>query len=1359
MRSVRLTLPLVFAALAAACESPPPVDPGPQVPAKLEVVGGDDQQGVVGRELAQVLVVRVTDDKDKPVRGAIVNFRVTAGGGSVFAGASQTNENGEARERWTLGTATADSQRVEVRAVDATTGAALVLATFRATALPDAAEAVVALGPATRTGDAGHPMADSLAARVTDRYGNGVPGSVVVWSVTGGGGTVSPAQGTTDAQGVVRTSFTLGTRLDSLHTAEASLSPAVRAQFSATAGLPLGTQLSKVSGDGQDGGVGVPLDAPLVVRLALADGRPIVGATIVWSIASGEGTLTPPTSVTGADGQAQAAWRLGTRSGPQGVVATIQELTSIFTAAAAAGPPTTFVKVGGDDQAGYAGSALADSLAVRLADAYGNPVSGFMVTWSATRGGGSISPTQIRSGADGVARASWTLGTLLDNAHAAEASIGPATRVQFGAWPSLPMGATLTKVSGDGQKASVGDPLPAPLVVRMALPDGRPLVGAAVRWSIGTGAGSLDPELTVTDADGRAQTEWRLGTLFGPQGVVATHLSLSTIFSADAVAGPPAAFVKTEGDGQTGPAGSALADSLGVRVRDARGHPVVGATVTWSVLRGGGTVSPAQATTNADGVARARWTLGMRVDSIQSVVAETAPGLRLQFNAAAGVPVGAALTAVSGNGQTGAVGTVLPEPLVVAMRTAEGRGIVGASISFSAAPGSGTLTPASARTDANGQVQTTWTLGTQTGELTVMAGTAGVPSLTLGATAVTGPPGSLAVVSGNGQTGLTGKPMPAPLVVRVADEFGNPVAGAPVQWTVLTGGGSVAPAAGTTGADGTASTTWTLGATVGSQSIRASSGSLPVVTMTGTATAAQPPVTVVLPQRNQVVGDTLQVRARTDTPPASLRSLTAQVAGRVVNLAQAGTDWLGTMTLNGLPHGTLTLRVRAESVSGDTTVVDVPIIHDAPPVITVLGPSRGTVARPNVRLQAQCTDDGPAGCTRILVHAPYSNNPHWTVADGDASMDTTVSLALWDRSGVRLTFTAYDSRGQQTHHEVTPVYVEASPRWTEVASGGVLLLDYDDQRALFLADDGSARIGSRMGGGGETTLRGPDSRATSPGSQARGWLHPQGALFTPWGAVYSPYGTPGSFDWRNGTLHALGGVGSSLQAAGRWAIWRNAGETSDLFRRDLWTGATQEIGSAAGLHQSVAANGDVVFQNPSFDIMRYRGGVLARLTAESSTVANENPLTDGINVVFTQRASCCTEQGGNTVMITAAGEEVIMGPYSRFPPPPDAKYDYEANGGWAGFTQRDGSGVEQVWMRSPDGVTLQATRTQWYPAGIVAIGTNGELAYYFNGLVYVTMPPYTATAKVVSGRYYHRMEWRGGQLVAFLGRSAFTISY
>jgi hypothetical protein len=575
---------------------------------------------------------------------------------------------------------------------------------------------------------------------------------------------------------------------------------------------------------------------------------------------------------------------------------------------------------------------------------------------------------------------------------------------------------------------------------------------------------------------------------------------------------------------------------------------------------------------------------------------------------------------------------------------------------------------------------------------------------------------------------------------------------------VLTGGGSAAPAAGTTGADGTASTTWTLGATVGSQSIRASSGSLPVVTMTGTATAAQPPVTVVFPQRNHVTGDTLLVRARTDAPPASLRSFTAQVAGRVVNLAQSGTDWLGTLTLNGLPHGALTLRVRAESVSGDTTVVDVPIIHDVPPVITVLGPSRGTVARPQVRLQAQCSDDGPAGCTRILVLVGYNDNSRQSVADGDATMDTTVSLAAWDRHQVTISYIAYDSRGQQTYGNVD-VFVEGSPRWTEVAQGGVRLLDYDDQRALYLAADGSARIGSRMGGGGETTLRGLDPYALSAISGARGWLHPQGALFTPWGAVYSPYGTPGSFDWRNGTLYALGGVGSSLQAAGRWAIWRNAGATSSLFRRDLWTGATQEIGSAAGLHESVAANGDVVFQSTSFDIMRYRGGVLARLTAESSTVANENPLTDGINVVFTQRASCCTEQGGNTVMITAAGDEVIMGPYSRFPPPPQAGNDYDANGGWAGFTQRDGSGVEQVWMRSPEGAVLQATRTQWYPASIVAIGTNGELVYFFNGRAYLTMPPYTATATVVAGPNYHRMEWRGGQLVAFLGRSAFTISY
>ncbi len=108
----------------------------------LQVVQGDLQSGPPGSQLPNPLVVKVVDDKDKPVGGQLVNFRVTSGGGSVFAGASLTSKDGIAQELWRLGPSSPDTQRVEVRAVDNVSGRATVFAEFRA---------VVKLGPPVPT--------------------------------------------------------------------------------------------------------------------------------------------------------------------------------------------------------------------------------------------------------------------------------------------------------------------------------------------------------------------------------------------------------------------------------------------------------------------------------------------------------------------------------------------------------------------------------------------------------------------------------------------------------------------------------------------------------------------------------------------------------------------------------------------------------------------------------------------------------------------------------------------------------------------------------------------------------------------------------------------------------------------------------------------------------------------------------------------------------------------------------------------------------------------------------------------------------------------------------------------------------
>lgn len=72
----------------------------------------------------------------------------------------------------------------------------------------------------------------------------------------------------------------------------------------------------------------------------------------------------------------------------------------------------------------------------------------------------------------------------------------------------------------------------------------------------------------------------------------------------------PALLESFGGTGQSARVGSPLPDSLRVRVSDAAGNDAAGVEVSWSVLDGGGTVSPATSRTGSDGVAAAEFTLG-----------------------------------------------------------------------------------------------------------------------------------------------------------------------------------------------------------------------------------------------------------------------------------------------------------------------------------------------------------------------------------------------------------------------------------------------------------------------------------------------------------------------------------------------------------------------------------------------------------------------------------------------------------------------------------------------------------------------------------------------------------------------------
>lgn len=93
-------------------------------------------------------------------------------------------------------------------------------------------------------------------------------------------------------------------------------------------------------------------------------------------------------------------------------------------------------------------------------------------------------------------------------------------------------------VSGNAQAGSPGFELAAPLQVRVVDADGEPIAGAVVRWDSEDRDAALAPVNSTTDADGMAETLWRLGRDDGVQRVSATFSNLPAArFEADARSG------------------------------------------------------------------------------------------------------------------------------------------------------------------------------------------------------------------------------------------------------------------------------------------------------------------------------------------------------------------------------------------------------------------------------------------------------------------------------------------------------------------------------------------------------------------------------------------------------------------------------------------------------------------------------------------------------------------------------------------------------------------------------------------------------------------------------------------------------
>jgi hypothetical protein len=175
--------------------------------------------------------------------------------------------------------------------------------------------------------------------------------------------------------------------------------------------------LSMVSGDGQSGTPGQRLPNPVVVKVTDAIGNPVSGTTVSFAVTAGGGTLSAPSGISNVSGLASATLTLGPTAGTNTVRASSGSLagspvTFNATATVAAPTATTLTLFSGNGQTGTVGQPLSGPFIVKVTDAGGNPVSGRVVNFAVTAGGGTLTVTSGATDSQGLASTVLTLGPL-----------------------------------------------------------------------------------------------------------------------------------------------------------------------------------------------------------------------------------------------------------------------------------------------------------------------------------------------------------------------------------------------------------------------------------------------------------------------------------------------------------------------------------------------------------------------------------------------------------------------------------------------------------------------------------------------------------------------------------------------------------------------------------------------------------------------------------------------------------------------------------------------------------------------------------------------------------------------------------
>jgi len=312
-----------------------------------------------------------------------------------------------------------------------------------------------------------------------------------------------------------------------------------------------------------------------------------------------------------------------------------------------------------------------------------------------------------------------------------------------------------------------------------------PIANAPFRWR------SLNSQVAVFP-DERSGVIRAVGQ--GSTQVIVSIEGIQVIGSAQVtVALTPTAILLVSGGGQGAQTGAALPNPVVLRLV-AGGLPVPGATVSFSLSgSGAGILSATSVTTDANGEAQVRWTLGSAAGT-QTLVASSpgVPNLSVTATATA-PPTAISIVSILHDGSPANLSAIRTGAsiLVTARVTQAGQPLAGATVAFSAGSATPGFSPTTATTNSSGEASASFTAasaGTYTIAVTVPGGSAGGAAAQTTVTVLN--PATvtqLVKVSGDNQTVQIGTTFNQPIVVEARNAFNEPVPGAALEFVVSGG--------------------------------------------------------------------------------------------------------------------------------------------------------------------------------------------------------------------------------------------------------------------------------------------------------------------------------------------------------------------------------------------------------------------------------------------------------------------------------------------------------------------------------------------------------------------------------------------